>query len=70
MFFKLLLFEFYENDFNNAAGICEAISSPHMNFISVKTVSQQYLLPIHNDRAKHVENRAALANEPVHSEML
>jgi transposase len=53
----------YKNDFNDAAGICEAVSRPHMNFVSVKTVSQQEILAIHNDRAKHVEERTALANE-------
>lgn len=53
----------YKNDFNDAAGICEAVSRPYMNFVSVKTVSQQDLLAIHNDRARHVEDRTALANE-------
>lgn len=53
----------YKNDFNDAAGICEAVTRPHMNFVSVKTVSQQEILALHNDRARHVEERTALANE-------
>jgi transposase len=53
----------YKNDFNDAAGICEAVTRPHMNFVSIKTVSQQELLAFHNDRARLVEERTALANE-------
>lgn len=53
----------YKNDFNDAAGICEAVSRPHMNFVSIKTVSQQEVLAVHNDRARLVEERTALANE-------
>lgn len=53
----------YKNDFNDAAGICEAVSRPHMNFVSIKTVSQQEILAVHNDRARLVEEHTALANE-------
>ncbi len=53
----------YKNDFNDAAGICEAVSRPHMKYVATKTVSQQDILAIHNDRARLVEERTALANE-------
>ena len=53
----------YKNDFNDAAGICEAVSRPHMNYVSIKSVSQQEILAIHNDRSRLVEERTALANE-------
>jgi transposase len=53
----------YKNDFNDAAGICEAVSRPHMNFVSIKTISQQEILAFHNDRSRLVEERTALANE-------
>lgn len=53
----------YKNDFNDAAGICEAVSRPHMNFVSIKTVPQQEIIALHNDRARLVGERTALANE-------
>lgn len=53
----------YKNDFNDAAGICEAVSRPHMKFVGIKTNAQQNILAIHNDRARLVEERTALANE-------
>lgn len=34
-----------------------------MNFVSIKTVSQQEVLAVHNDRARLVEERTALAKE-------
>ena len=53
----------YKNDFNDAAGICEAVTRPQMKFVGIKTISQQDLMAIHNDRARLVEERTALANE-------
>jgi transposase len=53
----------YKNDFNDASGICEAVTRPHMKFVGIKTTSQQDLMAIHNDRARLVEERTALANE-------
>ena len=53
----------YKNDFNDAAGICEAVTRPHMKFVGIKTRDQQDLLAIHNDRARLVEERTGLANE-------
>lgn len=53
----------YKNDFNDAAGICEAVTRPHMKFVGIKTIFQQDLMAIHNDRARLVEERTALANE-------
>ncbi|MBL0941454.1 MAG: IS110 family transposase [Alphaproteobacteria bacterium] len=52
----------YKNDFNDAAGICEAVTRPHMNFVGIKTVSQQEILALHNDRSRLIEERTALAN--------
>lgn len=52
----------YKNDFNDAAGICEAVSRPHMNFVGIKTVNQQEILALHNDGARLIEERTALAN--------
>jgi transposase len=53
----------YKNDFNDAMGICEAVTRPHMNFVGIKTIQQQDIIAIHNDRARLVEERTALANE-------
>jgi transposase len=53
----------YKNDFNDAAGICEAVSRPQMKFVSVKTVAQQEILAVHTDRSRLIEERTALANE-------
>ena len=53
----------YKNDFNDAAGICEAVSRPHMKFVGIKTNQQQNIMAIHNDRARLVEERTGLANE-------
>jgi transposase len=53
----------YKNDFNDAAGICEAVTRPHMKFVGIKTNAQQNIMAIHNDRARLVEERTALANE-------
>ncbi len=53
----------YKNDFNDAAGICEAVTRPHMNFVSIKSLSQQEILAYHMDRARLIEERTALANE-------
>ena len=53
----------YKNDFNDAAGICEAVGRPHMKFVSIKTIAQQDLLAIHKDRSRLVSERTALANE-------
>lgn len=52
----------YKNDFNDAAGICEAVDRPHMKFVGVKTIQQQDIMAIHNDRARLVQERTALAN--------
>lgn len=36
----------YKNGFNDAAGICEAVSRPHIHYVSIKSVSQQEILAI------------------------
>jgi transposase len=53
----------YKNDFNDAAGICEAVTRPHMKFVGTKTIQQQDIMAIHNDRARLIQERTALANE-------
>lgn len=53
----------YKNDLNDAAGICEAVTRPRMNFVAVKTVRQQEIIAIHNNRQRLVAERTALANE-------
>ena len=43
-----------KNDANDAAAICEAVSRPHMRFISAKTVEQQDLQAMHRIRSRLV----------------
>ncbi len=45
------------------AGICEAVTRPHMKFVGTKTIQQQDFMAIHNDRARLIQERTALANE-------
>jgi transposase len=52
----------YKNDLNDAAGICEAVTRPRMNFVAIKTVRQQEIIAIHNDRQNIIADRTALAN--------
>jgi transposase len=53
----------YKNDFNDARGICEAVGRPLMSFVSIKTVEQQEIIAIHNDRQRLIRERTALAND-------
>ena len=43
-----------KNDANDAEAICEAMSRPHMRFVTVKTVEQQDIQPL-RDRATQSE---------------
>lgn len=40
-----------KNDANDAEAICEAMSRPHMRFVTVKTVEQQDIQAIHRIRS-------------------
>lgn len=53
----------YKNDLNDAAGICEAVTRPRMNFVAIKNLRQQEIIAIHNNRQRLVTERTALANE-------
>lgn len=51
-----------KNDANDAAAICEAASRPSMNFVPVKTASQQGVLCVHRLREGLKEERTACIN--------
>jgi transposase len=52
-----------KNDANDAEAICEAMSRPHMRFVTVKTVEQQDIQAIHRIRSGLVEQRKAIGNQ-------
>ncbi len=52
-----------KNDANDAEAICEAMSRPHMRFVSVKTVEQQDIQAVHRVRAGLMDQRIAKANQ-------
>lgn len=52
-----------KNDANDAEAICEAMSRPHMRFVTVKTVEQQDIQAVHRIRAGLVTQRTAKANQ-------
>lgn len=52
-----------KNDANDAEAICEAMSRPHMRFVSVKTVEQQDIQAVHRIRTGLIEQRTAKANQ-------
>lgn len=52
-----------KNDYNDAAGICEAVGRPTMRFVTVKSVEQQDLQALHRVRQSVVKTRTALANQ-------
>lgn len=52
-----------KNDYNDAEGICEAVSRPTMCFVSVKSIEQQDVQSLHRMRQSVVKNRTALANQ-------
>jgi transposase len=52
-----------KNDANDAEAICEAMSRPHMRFVSVKTVEQQDIQAVHRVRAELTKQRTAKANQ-------
>ena len=52
-----------KNDANDAEAICEAMSRPHMRFVSVKTVEQQDIQATHRVREEIKAHRTAKANQ-------
>ena len=52
-----------KNDYHDAAAICEAVSRPHMRFVSVKSVEQQDIQALHRIRERLVGERTALVNQ-------
>ena len=52
-----------KNDANDAEAICEAISRPHMRFVTVKSVEQQDIQATHRVREELKSHRTAKANQ-------
>jgi transposase len=52
-----------KTDGNDAAAICEAVSRPHMHFVTINTPEQQDIQAMHRIREQVVKNRTALANQ-------
>lgn len=52
-----------KKDANDAAAICEAVSRPHMRFVSRKTVEQQDLQALHRVRSRLIRSRTQLGNQ-------
>ncbi|MBF0604086.1 MAG: IS110 family transposase [Nitrospirae bacterium] len=54
---------YVKNDYNDAEGICEAVSRPNMRFVPIKTVTQQDIQALHRMRSQLIQERTALANQ-------
>jgi len=52
-----------KNDANDAEAICEAMSRPHMRFVTVKSVAQQDIQATHRVRTEIKDHRNAKANQ-------
>jgi transposase len=52
-----------KNDANDAEGICEAVSRPHMRFVPIKSVDQQDIQALHRIRERQIKARTALVNQ-------
>ena len=52
-----------KNDPNDAAGICEAVSRPHMRCVPIKSVDQQDMQALHRIRERPIKARTALVNQ-------
>jgi transposase len=52
-----------KNDANDAEAICEAMSRPHMRFVSVKSIEQQDIQATHRVREELKAHRNAKANQ-------
>lgn len=52
-----------KNDYNDAEGICEAVSRPTMRFVAIKTIEQQDVQGLHRMRQSAIKARTALVNQ-------
>lgn len=52
-----------KSDKNDAEGICEAVTRPHMRFVPIKTLAQQDMKLLHTIRSRLVGNKTALSNQ-------
>jgi transposase len=52
-----------KNDYNDAEGICEAVSRPGMRFVEVKDVEQQDVQALHRMRSFAIKTRTGLVNQ-------
>ena len=52
-----------KNDANDAEAICEAMTRPHMRFVTVKTAAQQDIQALHRVRSTVMRQRNAKANQ-------
>ena len=52
-----------KNDANDAEAICEAMSRPHMRFVTVKSIEQQDIQATHRVRTEIKDHRNAKANQ-------
>lgn len=52
-----------KNDANDAEAICEAISRPGMQFVAMKSESQQAILMAHRIRSQSIATRTSLINQ-------
>jgi transposase len=52
-----------KNDANDAAGICEAVSRPHLRFVPIKVVEPQDIHALHRIRERQIKARTALVNQ-------
>jgi len=48
-----------KNDQNDARGIAEAVTRPHMKFVTIKTIEQQDILLLHRARELLVKQKTA-----------
>jgi transposase len=51
-----------KNDANNAAGICAAVSRPHMRCVPIKSVELQAIQALHRIRERQIKARTTLVN--------
>jgi transposase len=52
-----------KNDFNDAKGICEAVTRPSMHFVPIKSIAQQDIQCLHRIRSRLIQERTALVNQ-------
>jgi len=52
-----------KNDANDAEAICEAMSRPHMRFVTVKSIEQQDIQATHRIRSELMTQRTAKSNQ-------